>query len=84
MGLVEERKWLTPPSAEEPPTALSVFGVLRRLLAVFGVLRKVFCEEVVSAWLMWVNDELLRGSGSREALAEMEDIAGGAREERVL
>lgn len=39
---------------------------------------------VVSAWLMWVKDELLRGRGSREACAEMEDIAGGAREERGL
>jgi len=84
MGLLEEENWLLPPSAEEPPALLPVFGVLRRVLAVFGVLSKVLFDEVVSAWLMWVKDELLRGSRSREALAEMEEIAGGAREERGL
>jgi hypothetical protein len=79
--LLEERNWLLPPSAEEPPALLPVFGVLRRLLAVFGVSRKVLFDEVVSAWLMWVKDESLRGSRSREALAKMEDIAGGACDE---
>jgi hypothetical protein len=48
---------------------------------VFGVSRKVLFDEVVSAWLMWVKDESLRGSRSREALAEMEDVAGGACDE---
>lgn len=68
VGFVEERKWLTAPSAEEePPALLPVLGVLRKVLPVFGVLRKVLCGEVVSAWLMWAKEELLRRSGSREA-----------------
>lgn len=68
-----ERKWLTPPSAEEEaPTLLPVLGVLTKALG----------GEMVSRWLISVKEELLRGRGSREACAEMEDIAGGAREER--
>lgn len=70
-----ERKWLTAPSAEDEAPAL---------LPVLGVLRKALCDELASAWLMWVKEELLRGRRSREACAEMEDIAGGAREERGL
>lgn len=85
MGL-GERKWLTPPSAEEEaPALLAVFGVLRRVWGVLGVLRRVLVlYDAVSAWLMWVKEKFFRGRRSRVASAEIEDIAGGAREEREL
>ena len=39
VGLLE-RKWLTPPSAEEePPALLPMFGVFKKALPVVGVSR---------------------------------------------